>query len=389
MPLKPHMKLVSTDDHIIEPPDLWTSRLPARYVESGPRVVEASGVVTMDSGSTTEVDGTQMWTYEGRAYPNIALNAVAGKSPEEYGLEPVRFSDIRPGCYDPHERVKDMDLDGVHAQLGFPTFPGFAGRTFAQATDKELALLCVRSYNDFILQDWCGSHPDRFIPMVILPLWDVDLAVAELRRSAAAGAKAVAFPENPAGFGLPTFHSGAWDPVFAVAEEAGTPLCMHFGTSTQTPFVSPDAPYTVTITLMGTNSMNTLSELLFSPIFHKFPRLKVTLAEGGVGWLPWFLERADLTWERHRFYTNVNRDVRPSDLFRRNVWGCYIDDTPGLAMRHEIGIDRITWEGDYPHSDSAWPHARERAEKAFADIPDEDVHRIVELNARELFSFDG
>ncbi|MCM3921800.1 amidohydrolase [Frankia sp. AiPs1] len=389
MPLQPHMKLISVDDHIIEPPDLWTSRLPTAHLDAGPRVIEVDGAVTTEIGAAATAAGTQMWTFEGQPFPNIALNAVAGKSHEEFGLEPVRFDQIRPGCYDPAERVKDMDIDGVQAQLGFPTFPGFAGRVFATAKDKELALLCVRAYNDFILDEWCGPHPDRLIPMVILPLWDAELAAAELRRTAERGAKAVAFPENPAGLDLPSFHSGGWDPLLAVAEEAGTPLCMHFGTSTRMPFVAADAPFPVTIALMGTNSINTLSELLFSPIFHAFPRLKVTLAEGGVGWIPWFLERIDLTWERHRFYNDVNKEVRPSALFRRNVWGCFIDDTPGLLLRDVIGVDRITWEGDYPHSDSSWPHSRKRAGEAFVDVPDADVHRIVELNARELLSFDA
>jgi predicted TIM-barrel fold metal-dependent hydrolase len=280
-----------------------------------------------------------------------------------------------------------MDLDGVQAQLGFPTMPGFAGRVFLGSDDKELGLLCVQAYNNFNIDEWCASHPDRFIPMIILPLWDPELCQTEIERCAAKGAKAIAFPENPAGLGLPSLHSGHWEPVLAAAQAARTPLCMHFGTSTQMPFVSPDAPWPVSIALMGSNSASSLVELLFSPVFHKFPGLKVALSEGGIGWIPWMLERMDYTWERHMYYTDIDRSVRPSELFRDHIYGCYIDDEAGLELRHRIGVRQITWECDYPHSDSAWPHSRKRVAETLLDVPDEEVHRIVELNAREVFGF--
>src|SRR4051794_14360129 len=205
MPLRDHMKLLSTDDHVVEHPRVWSDRLPARYRDAGPTIVEEGGA--------------QVWDYEGRRYPQIGLNAVAGKRREDYGLEPTRYDDMLPGCYDPRARVVDMDKDGVQAQLCFPSFPRFAGTVFLQAEDKELAALCVRAYNDFILEEWCAAAPDRLIPLVILPLWDVALAAAELERCAALGAKAVSFVENPAPLGLPSFHTDAWDPVLAAVED--------------------------------------------------------------------------------------------------------------------------------------------------------------------------
>ena len=143
----------------------------------------------------------------------------------------------------------------------------------------------------------------------------------------------------------------------------------------------------MTITLFGCNSMYAAADLLFSPVFHRHPNLKVALAEGGIGWVPYLLERADYVWDRHRFYQNVNQDVKPSDLFRRNIWGCFIDDVHGLTNRYEVGVDRITWECDYPHSDSNWPNSRKRAVEVFADVPDDEVARMVEWNARELLHF--
>jgi predicted TIM-barrel fold metal-dependent hydrolase len=379
MPLQDHMQLISVDDHLVEPPHVWQDRLPARYLADGPKIVEE------------EVEGggppAHVWYYEGRRYPQIGLNAVAGKRPEEFGTEPLRYSDMLPGCYDPEARVIDMDLDGVQAAICYPSFPGFAGKVFLQGNDRELGLLCVRAFNDFMIDEWCAAAPERFIPVVMLPLWDVQACVAELHRTVAKGAKAITFSENPVPLGLPSFHTDHWDPLFAAAEEAGIPLCMHFGTSGQAPTTAPDAPFAVTITLFGCNSMFAAADLMFSPVFHRHPGLKVALAEGGVGWVPYLLERADYVWDRHRYYQNVNQDMKPSDIFRRNIWGCFIDDVHGLRSRDVIGVDRITWECDYPHSDSNWPNSRKRAVEVFAEVPDDEVHRIVEWNSRELFSF--
>jgi predicted TIM-barrel fold metal-dependent hydrolase len=378
MPLQDHMQLISVDDHLVEPPHLWQDRLPAKHREAGPRIVQEATV----GGPPADI-----WMYEGRRYAQIGLNAVAGKRPEEFGTEPLRYTDMIPGCYEPDARVIDMDLDGVQAAICFPSFPKFAGTVFLQGQDKGLALLCVQAWNDFMIDEWCAAAPERFIPIAMLPLWDVQACVAEIHRAAERGAKAITFTENPVPLGLPSFHSDHWDPVFSACEETGLPLCLHFGTSGQAPTTAPDAPFAVTITLFGCNSMYAAADLIFSPVFHRHPRLKVALAEGGVGWVPYLLERADYVWDRHRWYQNVNQDVKPSELFRRNIWGCFIDDVHGLKNRHEIGVDRITWECDYPHSDSNWPNSRKRAVEVFAEVPDDEVHRIVEWNSRELFDF--
>lgn len=258
---------------------------------------------------------------------------------------------------------------------------------FLEGKDKELALLSVKAWNDFHIDEWAASAPDRIIPLIILPLWDPEAAAAEIYRCAAKGAKAIAFPENTVTLGLPSFYTDHWDPVFRAAEETKLPLCMHFGSSGKAPMTSPEAPMAVMIALFGTNSMYATADLLFSPVFYKFPDLKVALSEGGIGWMPYLLERIDLTWEKHRWYQNVNKEVRPSDLFRSNIYGCFIDDFEGVARRHKVGIDNITWECDYPHSDSNWPNSRRYTEKLLAEVPDDEAHKIVELNARKLYNF--
>ncbi|MCW2884348.1 MAG: hypothetical protein QOE54_2863 [Streptosporangiaceae bacterium] len=378
MPLQPWMKLVSVDDHLIEHPRVWHDRLSAADREAGPRIVE------------TPRDGLpsiQSWRYEGRDYPYIGLNAVAGKRPEEYGIEPVRYDDMIPGCFDPKARLADMDLDGVHAMLCFPSFPRFAGAIFLEGEDKGLSLRCVQAYNDFVLDEWCATDPARFIPVVILPLWDAKLAAQEIYRTAAKGAKAITFPDMVHALGLPSLHTDYWEPVLSAAEETGMPLCMHFGSGGFPPQIAPEAPFAVTITLFGTNSMHSTADLLFSPVFHRHPKLKVALSEGGIGWIPYFLERCDYVWKKHRYYQNVNQEAVPSDLFRKHIYGCFIEDASGVNNRYDIGIDNITWECDYPHSDSFWPESRKRAAEVLAEVPDEEAHKIVELNARRVYNF--
>jgi predicted TIM-barrel fold metal-dependent hydrolase len=385
MPLRDHHQIVSVDDHLIEHPRVWQDRLPERFKEAGPRI--------------TEVNGNHVWQYEGRSYPTIGLNAVAGKPREQYGMEPVRYEDMIPGCYDPVARVRDMDLDGVQSALCFPSFPGFAGSVFFRAQDRELAGLCVQAWNDFYIDEWCASAPDRFVPMALLPYWDIDASLAEARRVAAKGARTISFPDSPVPGGLPSFHTDHWDPLWDVCAQTGMPLSLHFGSGSYVPgfsfaqsndpnaMVRPDAPFAVAIALFSSNLMWTTVDLLFSRALQRFPDLQFSLAEGGIGWVPYILERADYTWDRHKYYQDIDFDSRPSDLFREHFWGCFIDDEHGLANRHAIGIDRITLEVDYPHSDSNWPNSRKRAAEVLADVPDDEVEMIVETNARRMLHF--
>jgi predicted TIM-barrel fold metal-dependent hydrolase len=374
MPLPDDAKIISVDDHVIEHGRVWLDRLPAKYADRAPRI-------------ELMPDGNETWIYEGQLAGNFALNAVAGKHPREFGMDPRRYDDMLPGCYNIEERVKDMDTEGVWAQLCFPNFGGFAGSKFAAQTDLGFAAECVSVYNDFILDEWCAFAPDRQIPLMMLPYWDVDASVKEVERTVARGAKSVTFVEAPHKIGLPSFHTDHWDPLFAVCEEAGLPLSMHFGSGGVPQGLAPDGDTFIMIALFGVNSMMATVDMLMSPMFYKFPKLKVALSEGGIGWMPYLLERIDYSWGRHKYWCDINADVRPSDLFREHIYGCFVADQTGIEARHRIGVDNIMFESDYPHSDSNWPHTRKLVAEWLVDVPGDEARKIVELNARSLYNF--
>jgi predicted TIM-barrel fold metal-dependent hydrolase len=387
MPLQEHMNYISVDDHLVEPPMLWQDRLPRSMRDRGPRIVETTTDVADDIGVVYPA-GSEAWAFDGTVIPQSAGLAVAGTAVEERSVKALRYSEMRPGCYDPAARLRDMDDDGVYAQLCFPTFARFAGTRFLVNPDRELAAACVRAYNDFAVDEWCAADRKRQIPVAILPLWDIELSRQEVQRVAGRGMRAVSFPENPTPHGLPSLFSSDWNPVWAAIEAAGMPICMHIGTSGSMPRPAPDAPHSVSSALLPVNTWTALISLLYSPMLHHFPDLKISLTEGGVGWIPAALERADFIWEVNRFrYPDLAGGVRPSERFRRNIYGCLLDDRIGMQLRHEIGVDRISFESDFPHADSKWPNDRKYASELLADVPDEEAHQMIELNARAMLNF--
>jgi predicted TIM-barrel fold metal-dependent hydrolase len=368
--------LVSVDDHVVEPRHLFEGRMPAKFQDRAPRIVEKD-------------DGTEAWVWEGMEAGYIGLNAVSGRPKDEYGTEPTRFDEMRPGCYDIHERVRDMNVAGVLASMNFPSFPQFCGQFFLQAEDKDVALATVRAYNDWHVDEWCGTYPGRMIPLALSPFWDAQLMADEVRRMAAKGCHAVAFSENPAALGLPSFHSDHWDPFWQTCSDEGTVVCLHIGSSSKVPMTALDAPFDVLITLTPLNTVMCAGDLLFSPVLRKFPDLVVALSEGGIGWIPYFLERVDRVYDNHHEWTHQDfGDKRPSEVFRERIVTCFIHDTFGVESREHLNLDLLTWECDYPHSDSSWPTAPESIAEYGDALSERELAKITHENAMRIFSFD-
>lgn len=370
------MILISVDDHLVEPPTVFDQHIPEKYRDAAPRVIR-------------KADGSDVWTFNGSEIPNIGLNAVAGRPKEEYGVEPTAFDEMRPGCWDVDERIKDMNAGGVLAAINFPSFPGFSGRLFAAAEDKDLALAVLRAYNDWHVDEWCGAYPGRLIPQGLVPLWDAQVAADEIARLAAKGVHSVTFTENPATLGYDSFHQASWDPLWKACSDHNVVLSIHLGSSGKLAVTAPDAPVDVMITLQPMNICQAAADLLWSRIPKHFPDLRIALSEGGIGWIPYFLDRLDRTYEMHRLWTGQNFGGElPSDVFRRHFLTCFISDPVGVQLRHMIGIDNIAWECDYPHSDSSWPTAPEELAEVTAGVSDDDINQIGYQNAMRWYSFD-
>jgi predicted TIM-barrel fold metal-dependent hydrolase len=391
-------KIISVDDHVVEPPHLWEVWLPDRFRDRGPKVVRRGvrGIVSVgaavykedfDDDSPTKAD---TWMYEDLVYTHKRMVAAVGYPRTEMTMTPITYDDMRPGCYDPKARLADMDLNWVEASACYPTFPRFCGQTFSEGKDKELGLACVVAYNDWMVDEWCGDSGGRLIPICLIPLWDAHLAAAEVRRNAARGVHAVAFSEIPAHLGLPSIHSGFWQPFFQACEETNTTVCMHIGSSSRMPSSSPDAPPSVTATLGFGGAMTSLVDFLWSGLLVTYPNLKLAYAESQMGWVPYILERIDDVWEDNQAWAQTKHIPEPpSTYFHRNVWMCFFKDQTGIDMRDKIGIDRITFETDYPHSDSTWPDTRAVAAKLLDGLSDDEIYRIVRGNAIDLFQLEG
>ena len=370
------MVLVSVDDHVVEPPDVFEGRVAAKYREHAPRFI-------------TRDDGTNVWEYNGETVGNVALNAVAGRPKEEYGIEPTSFTQLRPGTYDHNERVKDMSANGVLGSLCFPSFPQFCGQLFARTADKDVALAMVQAYNDWHIDEWCGSHPGRFIPCAIPAIWDPEVMAAEIRRVAQKGCHALTFSENPSKLGWPSIHSEHWDPVWRACSEESVVVCMHIGSSSQLTITSPDAPMDVMITLQPMNIVQAAADLVWSTTLRRFPDLRFALSEGGIGWIPYFLERIDYNYDRHHAWTGQDfGDRLPSEVFNEHVLTCFIDDKFGMLSKDSLDMDMVTWECDYPHSDSNWPESPEIFAASVSGLSDLEIDKVGHLNAMRHFQYD-
>ena len=380
--------LISVDDHILEPAGLWVDRAPARYRDVVPRLVR---------------DGDrEFWSYDGKEMPSSGLSAVAGKSKEEFSPEPVTYDEMRAGCYDAEARLEDMDRAGILASLCFPTVTRFCGQLFYEGSDRELGMECIKIYNDWVIEDWCGAAPGRYIPLILIPIWDPAMAVGEMERCADKGATAFAFSENFAPLGLPTIHdpNRYWDPVLAAANDIEMVACMHVGSSSQVPQIKPDSPFMANLAWGAIRTSGAMLSWLFSGHFVTYPNLKIALSEGEIGWIPYFLERAEQVLDTQRFWvqkgarfmnhagTDVDLDtLNLREQFREHVFGCFIRDEHGIKSIDEIGEDNIMCETDYPHSDSTWPNCIDAVKKQIGHLSPEVQYKILRGNAERLYRF--
>ncbi|HXN62489.1 MAG TPA: amidohydrolase family protein [Acidimicrobiales bacterium] len=370
-----HYLIFSVDDHVCEAADTFTARVPARYVDAAPRVV-------------SDGDRGPAWLIDGKLFRWSGGDSAIGRRLTDMDdlLRSLWFPDMRPGTYDIHARIKDMDLDGVYASVCFPSIVwGFCGQKIWGLSDPDLALASVRAYNDWVAEEWAGFYPERIIPASVAYMRDPVLAAEEVRRNAARGFKAVHFSENPEKLGLPSIHTRQWDPFFQACEETETVVNVHLGSSSTRPSTSSDAPFMVAGLLWPAQTFCAAADWVYSKIAIRFPRIKIALSEGGIGWVPMLRERMERSHRMREGYAGWGEKIAPAEVLLRNFWFCSIEEPRSLEQREHIGVDRIMLEVDYPHMDTSWPDTQQRAQEMIGHLPTDEIRKISHENAAHLY----
>jgi predicted TIM-barrel fold metal-dependent hydrolase len=364
---------VSVNDHIIETPDAWSARLPARWRDAGPVVIDRD-------------DGSQAWRF-GRELVPLGVMLSSPLVRRDASRPVLRWSDVNDEAWQGRARVAAMDREKVAVHTLMPQICGFAGERLRWLGDIALWTESVRAYNDFLLEEVCAAAPERLVGIALLPLADPAAMKAEIARVAGLGARGIALPHDPAPCGLPSYHDPYWMPVLDAADAAGLPAFLHIGSNGQGWAPKGDPlwkPVPVMVTLANLDVMIAASDLAFSPLLIERPQRKVVFLEGNLSWAPYLEERADFAVNGNRASQAVPSPRPPSRIIHEQVMASFLRDPVGIAMRHQIGLDRFLWQDDYPHSDSLYPDSRTALAKLLQDVPDDEARQIAEGNARRL-----
>jgi predicted TIM-barrel fold metal-dependent hydrolase len=372
------LRLISSDSHVSEPPDLWVERVDQKYRDRAPKVV-----------LNPEGQEGAYFVYEGFPPHNLAIGLGAGRTPEELAafLKTGTYADARPGGWDPSQRLPDMELDGVEAEVLYTTL-GF--RLF-WLKDAGLQQACFRVYNDW-LAEYCSYAPRQLKGLALISLYDPQEGARELVRCAKLGLKgAMIWCSPPADqpYSLPLY-----DPFWAAAQDLDMPVSLHAITGMERiPWEYGAEQRAMRPTVTPHEIEKSFSILILSGVLERFPRLKIVSAENNCGWLPYYLQRVDRAFRRFGpsgtatpWPTKLT--LTPSEYFQRQMYCTFIDDPFGVASRHWIGVDNLMWSSDYPHTASTWPRSRAVIERDFKDVSEEEKWKIVRGNVAKLYGFD-
>ena len=370
-------RIVSSDNHVAEPADLWTTRLEARYRERAPHIV------SLEDGDFWFCDDSRFGGLSASG-ANVGLRF---EEPEKLSSK-HRVEETRPGGYIPEEHVKDMDIDGIDVSIVYPTIGLFLFRI----PDSQLLSALFRTYNDW-LAEFCQPFPKRLKGIAMINVDEVEEGVAELERCAKmglAGGMITVYPMSGKGYYLPEY-----DQLWAAAQDLGMPLGLHLVTERpgQDSGANIDRGFSRPAALTNADHWirMSLGDMIFSGVFERFPKLQVGAVEFELSWVPHFLERMDFNYNDRSARNEIYRfkeDMFPSDYFHRNVFVGFQEDTMGVKMRDVIGVDKLLWGSDYPHTESTFPRSREILEDILSDCTDEEKAKIAGGNAARIYNLD-
>jgi predicted TIM-barrel fold metal-dependent hydrolase len=367
-------RVISADNHIIDPRDLYVERLPRDYRERAPRVVRAP-------------DGGDGWSWEGRPPArSFGLEAVAGQpTGGDFRPSGLKWEEILPGNYDGAEHLKDMDRDGIDAAV---LYPSVAMASYV-IPDREFALAVLRTYNDWLLDEFCAVAPARLVGLCALPVDDgAEVAVAELERCAARGAKGFFLPGAPAR----PYWDAVHDPVWRAACDADVPVSFHRNHGGRAPAGEEFDQNTPGINVGGIvvrffSAVQPLTYMIYTGVFERFPALRVVAAEVNCGWLPFWRQTLDQNFEQQGHWASLPFDKAPSGTIGRNVFVTALDDWVGFAaLRDDPTLaDAVMYSIDYPHSVSLWPESRSYVERLTAGMDPIARDKVLAANAARVY----
>jgi predicted TIM-barrel fold metal-dependent hydrolase len=367
--------IISVDDHLLEPANLFEGRLPRRLQPAAPF-------------QSIEPDGMPWWVIDGVKVPIQMVNGASGRPVSEWSLTPASYDELRRAVWDPKARLHDMDLTGVWASLCFGSVIwGFAGTRFANMGDKELGLACVRAYNDWVHEEWVGAAPDRYLACQLPWLAHAADAAKEIYRNAERGFTSVSFSENPEGLGYPNIYDPYWDPFFRACEETATVVNLHVGSSGITHRPCSSSADAVSVALFPVSGLHAIIDWVYAEIPLKYPKLTVALSEAGVSWVPAAIERLR---RGKRQSAAVGKgwpygDVGADEIVRRNFVFTSIEDHAGFEMLHLIGEDNVMVETDYPHFDSTWPECQQMIRSELERLDTAVIRKVCFENAARVY----
>ena len=375
--------VIDVDTHITEPRGVWVDRVASKWGDQIPHI--------------DRVNGVDVWMAGGQRIASPGVTSMAGWKgviPDS----PLTYDDIHPSMYDAKARLAHMDEQGIRAQVLYPNVGGFGAGYFLRMAERELALECVRAYNQF-QHDWTSIAPDRLLAVTALPFWDVDSSVTEIQRCKALGHRAINFCNQPEAYGMPALGSRHWDPIWAAASECAMPISFHIGGGDIGNLMNDSGGYGFQAnfgkvsSLLLVDNMRCVADLIFGGVCHRFPDLNFVSVESGVGWVPGVLETFDWQWRNGGIAAeHPEYDLLPSEYFRRQIYACFWFERDAAVVAIHRYPDNVLFETDFPHPTCQHPgpktpavNPRQYVNEALADLPEALAAKVLHDNAARLY----